>query len=380
MNTVGRLSVLAMAALSCSKEYTVVALEPDVNPSDYMPCEFSPADDAHMSVYDCNPVFETTDEMWFSDTSAGADMNVGSVGFYTNLVMGYPVYQIWYTARLDEGTSAEEGTDFLADWGLGTAVSENGVDWDPHVDNALMGEIEGAWDQDGMNAIQIARDDRHDRYVMSYQGYRFDGVSFSIGVGAAESRDGVRWSRTDANPVLMQGVEYEGGLFIDWPLALYVSEGGGITSYMGAHTSADVVDMYAVEVSEDLSEWHIFDDPVLTAGPESYDQAGITAASVVKLGDTFYMFYIGAGGWEDIIGGARVPVSQTLNLATSATGISWTKHSGNPISVHLTSAKELDGVAAQVVGDTIHLWVTDNYAEPTATSVRAAVGYYLYTP
>jgi hypothetical protein len=378
MNTVGRLSVLAMAALSCSKEYNVVALEPDVNPSDYMPCEFSPADDAHMSVYDCNPVFETTDEMWFDDVAAGADMNVGSVGFFTNLVMGYPVYQIWYTARLDEG-GLEEGTDFLADWGLGTAVSENGVDWDPHADNALMREVDGAWDQDGMNAIQIARDDRHDRYVMTYQGYRSDDGTYSVGVGAAESRDGVNWTRSEANPVLMQGVEYEGGLFIDWPLALYVSEGGGITSYMGASTTDDVVDMYAVEVSEDLTGWHIFGDPVLTAGPESYDQAGITAASVVKLGDTFYMFYIGAAGWEDIGGGARAPVTQTLSLATSATGISWTKHRDNPIAVELTAAKELDGVAAQVVGDTIHLWLTDNYAGP-AEPLRGAVGYYLYTP
>lgn len=380
MNMVGRLSLVlaGITALGCAKEYDIVALEPEVDPSDYMPCDFAAVPDTTMSVYKCNPVFEATDEMWFDSSSDSAGMDVGSVGFYTNLVMGYPVYQIWYTARLDEsGTST--ATDYLAPWGLGTAVSENGVDWDAHTDNALLSEVAGTWDQDGMNSIHIARDDRRERYVMTYQGYVFNGSNFEIGVGAAESPDGISWTKAGANPTLMQGVTYEGGLSISWPLALYVSEGGGITSYMGVSSTDDSVDMYAVEVSEDLSDWNIIDEPVLTAGPETYDQAGITAASVVKLGATYYMFYVGAEDWREIVAGAREPVELTLNLATSATGISWTKHPDNPLPVNLTTARELDGVAAQVVGDTVHLWLTDNYAA-VGEPARQAIGYYLFRP
>ncbi len=379
MRTAGKWTIVGLLGLACAKDYelsAITAAEPDIDPATYMPCDFSVMDDARLSIYDCNPVFEATDEAWFD--GGGGEMSVGAVGFYTNLVMGFPVYQIWYTARVADG-SADDGTDFLAEWGVGTAVSENGADWDTHPDNPLLTEVGGAWDQDGINAIQIARDDRHDRYVMTYQGYVFDDGLLSVGVGVAESRDGIAWTRSPANPVLMQGVEYEGGMFMSWPLAIYVNEGGGVTSYMAANTGSEVIDMYAVEVSEDLGTWHVFDEPVLQAGPEVYDKAGITDASVVKLGEVYYMFYIGAGGWEDIIGGARTPVIQSLNLATSTTGINWTKHPDNPIAVTLTAEKELSGVAAQVVGDSIHLWVTDNYDE-TGDGKRSAVGYYLFRP
>ena len=42
--------------------------------------------------------------------------------------------------------------------------------------------------------------------------------------------------------------------------------------------------------------------------------------------------------------------------------------------MHLTTEREVSGVAAQVVGDKIHLWITDNYGDSNA------VGYYLFDP
>ena len=120
--------------------------------------------------------------------------------------------------------------------------------------------------------------------------------------------------------------------------------------------------------------------PVL-AGGDDYDVYGMTGASVVEFNDVLYMFYIGAEAWETVLGGARKPVRETLNLATSTTGITWTKHPGNPLNVDLGGRKELGSVAAQVVGDTIHLWLTDNYADPTiGEAERSAVGYYLFNP
>ena len=133
-------------------------------------------------------------------------------------------------------------------------------------------------------------------------------------------------------------------------------------------------------MTDDLSSWKVYSEPALRAGPEFYDIAAITTAAVVKLGDTLYMFYVGAEAWESIMGGARVPVRSTLNVATSTTGITWTKHPGNPLTVDLGDRKQLSGVAAQVVGDTIHLWITDNYAESGSDESRRAVGYYLFTP
>ena len=73
-------------------------------------------------------------------------------------------------------------------------------------------------------------------------------------------------------------------------------------------TQEQELDLYAAELTDDLSAWRVYRDPALLAGPESYDLAAITTAAVVKLGDTLYMFYVGAEDWEDIMGGARVPV------------------------------------------------------------------------
>jgi hypothetical protein len=363
MNTVGKRRMPMLVALSlsvaCSKEYEITPIEAEVDPGSYMDCPFSEIDEAPMSVYDCNPVFDTTGESWGPE--------VGSVGFYTNMVMGHPVYQIWYGASLDGG-------DYLADWGVGTAVSTNGTDWDPHPDNPLLSEVSDAWEQDGMTALQIVRDDRNDRYVMAYQGYSFDGFEWLIGVGVASSPDGVSWTRSGANPVLEQRIDYGGGLYITWPFALYAGEGGGVTAYLGGQTAGGPVHMYAAQLSGDLADWNIMDEPVLEAGPESYDKAGIADASVVKVGDIYYMFYVGFSEWEEIAGGAQSPSLSTLNLATSRSGISWEKHPSNPLPVNLTSDLEVSAIASQVVGDQIHLWVTDNYGDSNA------VGYYLFDP
>ena len=362
MTMVGnRALVVLVLGMGCSKEYDITPIAPVVDPGTYMDCEFSEVEGAPMKVYDCNPVFDTTGEEWGPE--------VGSVGFYTNLVLGHPVYQIWYQASLDE-------EDYRSDWGLGTAISTNGTDWEPHSSNPLLAEESGAWDQNGMGALQVVRDDFNDRYVMAYQGYAFDGSSWDIGVGVASSEDGVSWNGSEANPVLSQAIDY-GGMYITWPLALYASDGGGVTAYVAGRTASGPVNMYASQVSDDLSRWDIMDSPVLEAGPEAYDQAGIADASVVKVGDTYYMFYIGFEDWEDIDGGARKASIKTLNLATSTSGISWQKHPDNPLPVHLAiepDDPDVSAVAAQVVGDRIHLWVTDKYGDSDA------VGYYLFNP
>ncbi|MAY82382.1 MAG: hypothetical protein CL930_16575 [Deltaproteobacteria bacterium] len=349
----------------CSKEYEIIPTAPEVDPGAVMECPFTPISDTKMSVYDCNPVFDGTGESWGE--------SVGSVGFYANSVLGHSFYQIWYSG-------SEDSDEIGGDWGVGTAISSNGTDWEPHPENPLLESIEDAWNQDGMSAMQVVRDSAKDQYVMAYQGYLLDeGI---LGLGVATSSDGVRWEQHEDNPVVDLSADHD-GLNWCWPLGIAANERGGITGYLGGGESGStfgtpVCNVYRAQVS-DLSDWDILDDPALEAGPESYDQAGVSAASVVKAGDTHYMFYVGFSDWEPIsIGGFDyiVPTNQTLNLATSTSGISWTKHPDNPLPVHLTPEGNVTGVAAQVVDTRIHLWITDEYEELG----RSAVGYYYYEP
>jgi len=75
-----------------------------------------------------------------------------------------------------------------------------------------------------------------------------------------------------------------------------------------------------------------------------------------------------------------VPIETTMNVATSATGMSWTKHPETPITIDLRGRKRICNVAAQAVGDTIHLWIQDEYAASDSDPIREAVGYYLFKP
>ena len=62
--------------------------------------------------------------MRFSDTAESATMKTGSVGSATNLVMGFPIYQIWYVARLDESGDGSGG-GYLDEWGS-SRIGERG--------------------------------------------------------------------------------------------------------------------------------------------------------------------------------------------------------------------------------------------------------------
>ena len=352
-----------MAWSGCTKDYELIPNAPEVAPGDVMECPFTGIPDTKISVYDCNPVFDGTGEEWGD--------SVGSVGFYANSVLGHSFYQIWYSG-------SEDSDEIGGGWGVGTAISSNGTDWEPHHDNPLLESESGEWNQDGISAMQIVRDVGADQYVMAYQGYVLDeGV---VGLGIATSSDGVGWKHHDDNPVVDLSANHD-GLSWCWPLGISANERGGITGYLGGGTARvgnPVCNVYRAQVSS-LNDWNILEEPALEAGPESYDQAGVAAASVVKAGDTYYMFYIGFSEWEPItVGGFNyyVPFNQTLNLATSDSGISWTKHPENPLPVNLTTDGRVTGVAAQVVGKRIHLWITDRYEELG----QSAVGYYYFEP
>ena len=92
------------------------------------------------------------------------------------------------------------------------------------------------------------------------------------------------------------------------------------------------------------------------------------------------MFYTGFSEWvdgpdengdgfADYISGTN----KSLMLATSTDdGESWIRDPNNPLT--LTTSGVVGDIAAQVIGDRIHLWVIDDY------DGQSAVGYFLYEP
>lgn len=357
------LAALVLAA--CQSDYELAGEPPDVDPGDVTECGFTPISGTVLSQYDCNPVF--------SPEEAGGDID--SVGFHTTNVLSHPFYQVWYST-----VSGGSG------YNLRYAASGDGTNWEDHPDNPLFTSDNGAWDQDSMDAIQVVWDEEMSRYVMSYQGITFPTGAFDPGkwgLGVATSPDGVTWTKHPANPVIdfvaMAGSGFEPYLGPCWPLDL-TTNGSGFTGYMAAGWvdpwlgGDPECDVYSTQGSATLDVWNFAQNPILSSGGP-YDTAGIAGAAIAQLDGVYYMFYIGFEEW--VQGNGYVSsLHHHLNLATSTDGFTWTKSPDNPLPVSLTQEGLISAVGAEVIGNRIHLWITDHYDSEGGQ----AIGYYLFEP
>ncbi len=349
--------------VACSPEYRVVA-PLQVDPAAVLPCPFEEVVAApFLQRYTCNPVFSGTEEPWVGE--------LVSVGFRAQRVLGAPVYQVWYSARTPPG--------YGPDWAIGHAVSDDGTSWVPHPDNPVVEAGEG-WDADSADQLAVVRDADRDRYLLAYQGYRLQPVP-EFGMGLLTSSDGVSFEAPLGDAPLVDLSETVDGIDYCWPLSLSY-DGGSYTGWMAGHRpDQQVCQIYAFTTDDpvagiDLADPTAQPEVVLGAGPEAYDKAGMSAAASVVSGGVHYLFYVGFATWEDAGGGLVSSQTHTLNLAVSIDGRDWRKYPGNPLPVNLTEEPVVSGVAAQAVGDRVHLWVTDQYDEVGGQ----AVGYYLFDP
>ncbi|MEZ4321660.1 MAG: hypothetical protein R3F61_29570 [Myxococcota bacterium] len=352
-----RIPCFALLAVGCSQDYEIVAQPPEVDPWAVTGCGFTDIEGTPVSEYDCNPVFTGTEEGW------GARFE--SVGFHVTEVLGHPTYQLWYVAEPADGDG----------YGLGYATSTNGVEWTPHPDNPVVA-ADGGWDATSMDEIQVVWDAAIDEYVLVYQGYNLDTDVW--GIGGMQSPDGVEWtSTTSAETPLLDLRTALAGRYTCWPLA-FTTTSVGYQGYIAAAPGQGLEDPCEVFSwsGEALDSMGFSETPVLTPTGQPHDAMGVSSAAVVDFRGTLYLFYVGFEAWEDM-GTFKRATRQTLSVATSTNGgRSWQKDPDNPLPVHRTDPGAISGVAAQVVGDRIHLWITDEYA----SIGRNAVGYYLYQP
>jgi hypothetical protein len=97
------------------------------------------------------------------------------------------------------------------------------------------------------------------------------------------------------------------------------------------------------------SEWVEY-GVVLEAGPAgSWDErlAGAsTPSTLVRKNGTFFLYYGGADGSRSVDGGPR---HRAIGVASSADGIRFTKHAGNPVMTHLPRGGEEEGANSAAV-------------------------------
>ncbi|MCX6266703.1 MAG: hypothetical protein NTW16_05005 [Bacteroidetes bacterium] len=229
------------------------------------------------------------------------------------------IYKMWYLSYNSSGTSQ----------GIGYATSPDGFTWTKYVGNPVLANgAEGRYDA-YMWEGRVIKDGSI--YKMWYQSSPNANASVPFYTNYATSADGITWTKSDANPVLMGGdgkwdQDYCGirDVFKIGATyhAFYEGNASGGLFGIGYATSTDGVSW--TKISVDSSVFPI------TAGAWDDNHIGF---SVMRENNQFVMLYSLVRGSPFLVG-----------LASSYDGVHWNKYLNNPIGNLLGTASEWDNV------------------------------------
>lgn len=194
--------------------------------------------------------------------------------------------------------------------GWGTPQNTN---WTDYTNNPILSPQNNYWDYDGVSECKILYD--NGVFKMWYLGLADGGVA---NVGYAESSDGISWSRPYSNPVLTPGNYGEWDASSIGPGAIIKENGEYKMYYVGWSDQNSNWDI-GLATSPDGINWTKYSGNPILYGTTGWEYQ-IVPSAVVKINDTYYLYYYGRNYPEYKIG-----------LATSTDGINWSRYEGNPI-------------------------------------------------
>lgn len=188
------------------------------------------------------------------------------------------------------------------------AESQDGITWTrPDSLPIILAGVSGKWDDGGTGPGPVFK--VGEQYFMLYQGY--DAPTKHFKVGLAISSNGRHWEKA-AQPILMDSLLWEYNIVacdvekIDGKYYLYYSAGGKI----------------GLAISTDGLTWVRHSSNAILQPTETWEAGNVSFPSVYKDGDLYKMVYMNnTSSYSGI----------NFGMATSTDGITWLKHSTNPI-------------------------------------------------
>ncbi|MBN1581416.1 MAG: serine hydrolase [Anaerolineae bacterium] len=220
-------------------------------------------------------------------------------------------YHMWYAGRWRHPEGLKTPMD------LGYATSSDGVHWEKYHANPVLkrGPL-GGYDENIVSAPAILYDSQ--RFHMWFSAVDFDG---DWSINYATSFDGVKWTKSDANPLLTESHDHRwDAVYLAEPFVLYNGTEFQMW-YNGASAQTNTLLGYAT--SPDGIEWTRFAEnrPVLSVAADgAWDDFAVARASVMFDGERYQMWYEGHSGGTWRIG-----------YATSPDGVEWQRGPDNPI-------------------------------------------------
>jgi sucrose-6-phosphate hydrolase SacC (GH32 family) len=238
------------------------------------------------------------------------------------------------------------------------------VAWKPIADNPVFtGTGQDTWDRKIRERGYILVGD-DGTYHLWYTGYAGDKPT-TMSLGHATSKDGVHWTRDQANPIFSESwvedmcvVRHDGTFF------MFAEGKNDIAHLLTSSDGLKWADQGSLDIrktdgtpispgpygtpaawfengvwylfyergdqgvwlatSKDLKVWtNSKDDPVIARGPEPYDQTAVAVNQIVKRDGFYYAFYHANSQrpWRD----------WTTCVARSRDLVHWDKYAGNPI-------------------------------------------------
>jgi len=197
---------------------------------------------------------------------------------------------------------------------LNGSMDSGETEWSKHEANPVLTSREsGVWDLE-MGSPCVLFDGVE--YKMWYTGA--DGVYSSIGY--ATSTDGVTWTKYHGNPVFTATGSGWESLYVGTPEVM-IEDGEYKMWYGGCGESLHSIIGYAT--SKDGINWaRHADNPVLDLGKSgAWDCMSVRQSDVLFNGSAYKMWYTGKDSAK----------TYRIGYATSRDGITWIKHSGNPV-------------------------------------------------
>ncbi len=233
-------------------------------------------------------------------------------------------YKMWYTCG-----GLNYPADSIMRSRLCYSTSLDGITWTKYSSNPILDvSYTGGWDSLGVETATVIIDSAapsSEKYKMWYAGQYFN--SYRYDIGYAFSADGVNWTK-HPSPVLQVGTstQWDNG-FIEGPSV--IKDGntykmwycGYDATVDGSGTDGKANIGYAT--STDGINWiKNTNNPILSAGVNSWDSMSVQDPHVIKQGAIYYMWF----GGNNIQG-----YGQSVGYATSNDGINWVESSQNPV-------------------------------------------------
>ena len=196
-------------------------------------------------------------------------------------------------------------------WGIGIAESRNLYDW------TKVGEFLAAEPAEGLGVAAPLALVVDGRVHLFYQGY---GRGPADAICHAVSADGLHFERDATNPIFRPSGTWTVGRAID---AEVVRLGRRWLLYAATRDPQMKVQMLAGAVSEggfERGAWRMLADRPILKPDLPWEQDCIEAPTVLRRGETLFMFYAGAYN--------NAP--QQIGLARSTDGVTWTRVSDRP--------------------------------------------------